>query len=85
MYEQLNAYFETILSEVQCDFRKGCNVQYCLIVLIKKYCKFLNKVGFSCILMTDLSKAFECIDHELLIAKMHGYVFDVKSSKFTDS
>ena len=34
--------------------------------------------------MTDLSKAFHCIDHELLIAKTHVYGFDIKSLKFID-
>ena len=71
MYGHINAYFETILSNVQYCFRKGYIAQHCLIVLIEKCSKFLNKGCFSGILMTDLSKAFGCIDHELLIIKIH--------------
>lgn len=45
----------------------------------------LDKGGFSGIVMTELSKTFDCIDHELLIAKMHAYGFDIESVKFIDS
>ena len=32
-------------------------------------------------LMTDLSKVFDCLHHELLIAKLDAYGFDIKSVK----
>ena len=31
--------------------------------------------------MTDLSKAFDCLHHELFIAKLDAYGFDKKSMK----
>ena len=43
MYDQINAYFETILSNIQCGFQKGYSAQHCLIALTKKYCKFLDR------------------------------------------
>ena len=52
--------------------------QYCLLVMIEKLRKIRDNKG----VFTDLSKAFDCISHELLIAKLNAYRFDVKSLKF---
>ena len=53
-------------------------MQYCLLVLVEKCRKVLDKRGFAGLLLTDLSNGFDCIDHELLIAKLHVYGFNIK-------
>ena len=81
IYDQMEAYFETILSPSQCGFRKGFSAQHCLISLIEKWKKSIDNGGAFGALMTDLSKAFDCLSHELLIAKLEAYGFDEKSLK----
>ena len=56
-----------------------------MIALIEKCCKILDKGGFRSILITGLSKGFGCIGHELLIAELYAYGFDIEPLKFTDS
>ena len=36
-------------------------------------------------LLTDSSKAFDCLPHDLLIANLHAYGFVLKSIKLMDS
>ena len=64
LYDQVNEYFQPLFSKLQCGFRKGHNAQHCLLILIEKCRKVLDKRDFAGLLLTDLSKAFDYIDHE---------------------
>ena len=72
MSYQLKDYFE-------CEFRKGFSTQHCLLAVIEKLPKSLDNGkwegggGAAAALLTDLSKAFDCLPHDLLIAKLHAY------------
>ena len=78
---QMQTYFDNILSKYQCEFRKGFNAQHCLVSMIEKWKESVDNGGAFGALMTDLSKAFDCLHHELLIAKLDAYGFDIKSVK----
>ena len=53
--------------------------------MLQKKKKALDKHNFAGVLLTDLSKAFDCMNHDLLIAKLDAYGFDHMSMKFIHS
>ena len=71
MYNQLYQYFENILFPTR--FRKGYNTQHCLLVLIEKFKHALDTGNNFRALLTDLSKALDCLDHSSLVAKLSWY------------
>ena len=85
MYDQMYPFFDKIFSNSQCGFRKGFNAEQCLIHMIEKWRKHLDSGGYGTALLTDLSKAFDCIDHQLLIAKLNAYGVETNSLYFLAS
>ena len=66
---------ETFLSPYLCGYRQGYSVQYALIVLLEKLRVSLDNKGYDGAILMDLSKAFDTLNHDLLIAKLHAYSF----------
>ena len=56
-----------------------------MISLIEKWKKSVDSGGTIGALLTDLLKAFDCLLHELLIAKLDAYGFDKSSLKLIHS
>ena len=53
--------------------------------MIEKLKKSLDQGGGYATLLTDLSKAFDCLPHDLIIAKLHAYGFDKASLRLMHS
>ena len=77
--KQLLQYVDIHLSKYLCGYRKGYNAQYALVSLLEKWRDILDKNGYAGGVLMDLSKAFDTLDHGLLLAKLHAYGMNKKS------
>ena len=82
MQNHIHPYLNKVFSKYQRGFRKGFNVQYYLNAMIEKWGKSLDSGGEALGFLTDLSKAFDCTDHDFLIAKLNAYRFNNSSLAF---
>ena len=71
--KQWYIYFENIPSKFQFGFRKGFSTQHCLILMIEKWKEASGKDQSFGALLTKIFKSFDCLSHNLLIAKLHSY------------
>ena len=73
--------FENIFSKFHCRFRQGLSGQYCQISKIEKWKKSADKGKTFAALFTDLSKAFDCLRQDLIIAKLITYGFGLSTTR----
>ena len=81
MFKQISELFENIFSKKQCGFRNGHITQQCLLVMLEKWKRSVDSGKAFGALLTDVSKAFDCFVHELLIAKLNPNGFSLPALK----
>ena len=53
--------------------------------MIEKWKKSVDKGKTFAALLTDLSKAFDCLPHDLIIAKLNAYGFSLSATRLLQS
>ena len=80
-FDQTQLFFNSLLSTYQCGSLRDYNLQHRFITLIEKWKKIIDNGIAFCASLTDLSKDFDCLPHELLIAKLDAYGFNKSALK----
>ena len=78
LYNQLNDFMKDKHSNILTGFRKGHSAQHSLLIMIEKALDENMKVGA---FFMDLSKAFDTLNHRLLLAKLKAYCFQTTVHK----
>ena len=78
----MHTYFSNFIPQYQCGFCKGYSAQHCLLAMAEKMKEARYNKTVCAADLTDLSKTFECLLHDVLIAKLHVFGgFDFMSLK----
>ena len=72
-------YSESFLNNILCGFRKAHRMQHALFKLLQSWQQVIDNGGFIGTILMDLLKAYDCIPHSLLIAKLECYGVDKAS------
>ena len=73
MHNTLSEYFNDIFNPFLAAFRKGFGCQSTLLRLLEDWRKALDNHQSAAAVLMDLSKAFDCLPHNLLIEKLRAY------------
>ena len=83
LHNSLSNLTNKILSKFVSACRKSYSSNHVLLKLIEEWKKSLDDKNIIGAVLMDSCKAFECIPHDLLVAKLHAYGLSMNAIKFT--
>ena len=61
------------MNQLLCGFRNAHSTQHALFRLIQSWQKELDETRFVGTVLMDLSKAYDCLPHDLMVANLEAY------------
>ena len=77
--EQMSHYLKDKVNNILCGFGEGYSSQNTQFRVVQKWKKSLDNSGVVGTILMGLSKAYDCLFHDLLIAKLAAYGFSISS------
>ena len=85
MEDQIKPFTCRYLNPLLCGFREKHSTQHALLRFVETCKRALEKGDSTGAVFFDLSKAFDCLNHDLSIAKLEAYGFSKASLKLIHS
>ena len=75
VYDQLIRFLDKnqILNQYQFGFRKNHSTEHAILEITDKLKKAIDNKEITCGLFLDFTKAFDTVNHQILLSKMHKY------------